>query len=265
WVLWPAWQMAMRDLGYQLTVVSRTSAFETGQDRHRSYILATPNGTPTPDVDFCPPAPCARCGDIDAVQVWRDPARTTGKWGERYDYRCPHCRGLVAPYAPTAAELLDVDHPGRLIGSPSRLASKSTARAARAFAAWGPHGQRTHPRFTPRPGTEQADALVVSYYSDDDEKGWPILAPVRTLTTTDRHALLTWPSPDATLADCHYRMISIAEQRRLQGVPDHYRFAGNQKDHARMIGNGVPIPTVKAVASPAITSIGVDIPTGAAA
>lgn len=267
WVLWGTWRMALRALDYQPIVVSRSSAFDTGQDRPRVYIVAVPNGLPLPNLTFTPLAPCRACGvDVAAVQSWRQPDRTVGRWGEQYDYRCPACSRLVAPYAPTAAEVLDVDRPGRPIGGRARpLVPNSVERAERALAAWGPNGARTHKRFTPRAGTPHLDALVVSYYSDEDEKGWPILAPVRTLTTTDRHALLTWPGPDATLQDCGYRMISLAEMRRLQGVPEHYQFAGGPRAAKRMIGNGVPIPTVAAVLRPALMSTGAIQPALAAA
>jgi site-specific DNA-cytosine methylase len=255
WVLWSTWRMGVRALGYQMVVVSRSSAFETGQDRPRIYVLAVPVGTPPPDVSFTPPAPCGRCGEVEAVQVWRRHGVTAGRWGEQYDYRCPHCRGQVAPYAVTAAEVLDVDRPGRPIGRLSRLVPASVERVERALAAWGPAGARTHARFTPRPGVARPDALTVSYYGDDGEKGWPILAPARTLTGTARHALVTWPGPGAELGDCGYRMFTVAEQRRLQGVPAHYRFAGTSRDHIRMIGNGVPIPTVRNIIRPALESI----------
>lgn len=262
WVLWPAWSLALRKLGYRVQVVSRDAAFDsTGQARPRAYVACTRTDRPAPDLTFRPAAPCPRCtGDVAAVQVFHDPRLPGGKYGPRpagdYLYGCPRCGAAVAPYARPAAEVLDVDRPGVPIGTPPRLVPKSMARAVRAFAAWGPAGRSVHPRFTPIPGSREASALVVSYYSSAKEKGWPIGAPVRALTTIDRHALLTWPSPGADLGDCGYRMLSIAEMRRLTGLRDDYVLTGSGDEQTRGIGNAIVVPTFAAVLRPVLASIG---------
>lgn len=45
------------------------------------------------------------------------------------------------------------------------------------------------------------------------------------------------------------RVISLREGARLQGVPDDWQFIGRNYPVARQIGNGVPVPLAKAVAS----------------
>lgn len=45
------------------------------------------------------------------------------------------------------------------------------------------------------------------------------------------------------------RVISLREGARLQGVPDDWHFVGRNYPVARQIGNGVPVPLARAVAS----------------
>lgn len=45
------------------------------------------------------------------------------------------------------------------------------------------------------------------------------------------------------------RVISLREGARIQGIPDSWKFYGNRTSIARQIGNGVPVPLAKAVAS----------------
>jgi DNA (cytosine-5)-methyltransferase 1 len=46
-----------------------------------------------------------------------------------------------------------------------------------------------------------------------------------------------------------HRVLTLREGARLQGVPDSWQFHGDRKSVARQIGNGVPIPLGRAVAS----------------
>lgn len=45
------------------------------------------------------------------------------------------------------------------------------------------------------------------------------------------------------------RVISLREGARIQGIPDNWGFCGDRTSIARQIGNGVPVPLARAVAS----------------
>ncbi len=56
---------------------------------------------------------------------------------------------------------------------------------------------------------------------------------------------------------------TVAVGDRVLTHRGHYQFAGKAKDATRMIGNGVPIPTVQAVLRPALTAAGITPAAGA--
>ena len=56
------------------------------------------------------------------------------------------------------------------------------------------------------------------------------------------------PSKGRYLHPSLNRVISLREGARLQGIPDHWTFAGRPYPIARQIGNGVPVPLAAAVA-----------------
>lgn len=56
------------------------------------------------------------------------------------------------------------------------------------------------------------------------------------------------PSKGRYLHPVENRTLSLREGARIQGVPDHWMFAGRPYPVARQIGNGVPVPLARAVA-----------------
>lgn len=78
-----------------------------------------------------------------------------------------------------------------------------------------------------------AGRWIVSYYGSS-KVGKPASEPVGTLTTRDRHAVLT--DQGGVL---HYRMLNRAEQVRLMGFPDTYRWTGTGTEITKQIGNAV--------------------------
>jgi len=57
------------------------------------------------------------------------------------------------------------------------------------------------------------------------------------------------PSKGRYLHPYENRVISLREGARIQGIPDSWGFCGDRTSIARQIGNGVPVPLAKAVAS----------------
>jgi len=121
WVLYGAWLKAWTDLGYEYKELFWNSMFfhPTPQSRDRLYVVLWRKGMPAPNLDYRPPAWCARCeGNVDAVQSWKNPTKKHGKWGSRnqYVYRCPVCAGEVTPYYYCAYNCIDWSIPTIRIG-----------------------------------------------------------------------------------------------------------------------------------------------------
>lgn len=51
------------------------------------------------------------------------------------------------------------------------------------------------------------------------------------------------------LPDGSVRYFTIREMARLQGLPDNFSFPGNWTESTRQLGNAVPVPLAKALAS----------------
>ena len=73
----------------------------------------------------------------------------------------------------------------------------------------------------------------------------------------DSHRKLDWNKPAFTIKENHgsiaihpeeIRMINLREAAALQDFPHEYEFVGNNKDIAKIIGNGVPRSMARAVA-----------------
>lgn len=129
WRLWDSWLHAMHALDYEHEVVYFNSmfAFPTPQSRDRLYTVFWKRGNRKPNLDFRPPAPCPKCGVVEAVQTWK-----RGKWGRykaQYFYRCPTCHQEVTPFYYAAMNCIDWSLPAERIGDRTRpLKPKTLAR-----------------------------------------------------------------------------------------------------------------------------------------
>lgn len=78
--------------------------------------------------------------------------------------------------------------------------------------------------------------FIIVYYSSDYAGGWQTLdVPLRTITTVDRFALVTW------VDDVPYmRMLQPSELlRAMSGGNDHQLPFGNRRQQVKLCGNGV--------------------------
>lgn len=91
-------------------------------------------------------------------------------------------------------------------------------------------------------GPKQSFLLV--YYGTDGGGGWQSLdAPLRTVTTLDRFALVR-PSKRGH----EMRMLQVPELRKAMGIPASFKIAhGTRRDQIKMLGNGVCPPVMRAV------------------
>jgi len=60
--------------------------------------------------------------------------------------------------------------------------------------------------------------------------------PLPTLTTVDRHALIT---PEEMLPDCGFRMLVPQELKLAMSFPQSYIITGNKSEQVKQIGNAV--------------------------
>jgi DNA (cytosine-5)-methyltransferase 1 len=132
WPLFHWWLQGMELLGFRHQIVSVTAAHVGGEGnehaaqwRDRIFVVFTRAEMRAPDLAVRPPAWCPECGeDVAAVQSWRINRKTRrphtiGKYGQQYDYRCPHtkCRNrIVEPYVRPAASVIDWTDLGTRIG-----------------------------------------------------------------------------------------------------------------------------------------------------
>lgn len=117
WELFPDWLRMMDHLGYQHRILSINSMFHhpTPQSRDRIYVVFWRNGIPAPDLEHRPVAPCARCGNVEARQAWKN-GRTVGKYRQQYIFVCSRCGAEVRPFYFAALNALDLTLPATRIG-----------------------------------------------------------------------------------------------------------------------------------------------------
>ncbi|HEY5411403.1 MAG TPA: DNA cytosine methyltransferase [Caulobacteraceae bacterium] len=86
--------------------------------------------------------------------------------------------------------------------------------------------------------------FLIVYYGSDRAGGWQTLdRPLRTLTTLDRFALVTWENGEARM-----RMLQVPELMAAMGIDAPYRMErGTRRDKIRILGNGVAAPVMQAV------------------
>lgn len=310
WILWPAWFTAMKAMKYRARVVYLNSmhaqALGPGapQSRDRMYVVFWLEGEKTPDFDRWtrPMAHCAQCDrTVRAVQAWKNPERTYGKYRAQYVWRCPtaRCHAEVFPAVRPAADAIDWSLPAQRIGDRARpLAEKTMRRIRDGFAAYarpllvpveGREGKSARPADQPmrtctarnetgvavppymvelRGGGSNhrrvsdplatvcasgnhhglvAPDLVLPYYGNASAR--PVVEPIPTVTTVDRHALLQGGAV-AAVEDLGFRMLAPAEYAAAMAFPGEgserpYIWLGTKRERVRMAGNAVTPPAAR--------------------
>jgi DNA (cytosine-5)-methyltransferase 1 len=89
----------------------------------------------------------------------------------------------------------------------------------------------------------EGEPFLIVYYGSDYAGGWQSLrSPLRTVTTLDRFALVTWENGEP-----HMRMLQPAELMRAMGGPNtpHKLPFGTRRDKVKLCGNGVCSPVME--------------------
>lgn len=95
-------------------------------------------------------------------------------------------------------------------------------------------------------GVGKSEPFLMVYYGTDGSGGWQSLdAPLRTITTLDRFALVE-PGPKGHTM----RMLQVPELARAMGFsPDYMIGRGTRRDRIRLMGNGVCPPVMQTIVS----------------
>ncbi|QCW22250.1 DNA methylase [Gordonia phage ThankyouJordi] len=176
WVPFRAWLMAMDCLGYDHHIVMLNSmhaqTFGPGapQSRDRMYVVFWHKGNPRPDLGRIvrPNAICAECGPVAAMQAFKKPGSSWGRYRAQYQFRCPSvkCRNsIVEPLYRPAADIIDWTLEGQRIGDRAKpLAAKTMARIQAGIDRyWSP--------------------LLFPVEGREGKQAQPVSAPSRTMTT----------------------------------------------------------------------------------
>lgn len=128
--------------------------------------------------------------------------------------------GLVTAERKTARDIINwkADYPVTLLRKPGR-AEATLARAERAIAELG-----------------SGVPFLIVYYGSDYAGGWQTLdAPLRTVTTVDRFALVTWKGMAP-----YMRMLQPDELLlAMGGTSEHVLPHGSRREKVKLCGNGV--------------------------
>jgi DNA (cytosine-5)-methyltransferase 1 len=123
------------------------------------------------------------------------------------------------------------------------LHGTSTARPVSGVCGTLMAGGNHHGIITDRAVDDRLNRAFLAVYNSTDT-GHPIDAPSPTLTTVQRHALLTAAAHADTVPDINdwfFRMLHTDELRRIGGFPaaEQYTLLGSQRDVSRMIGQAM--------------------------
>lgn len=234
WGGYQAWLDNMKRLEYRAQILYFNSMFAPAfpapcyESRDRWYAVFSLDGVPMPDLDIRPPAYCKQCNrQVGALQSWKSLKRW-GAYGEQYVYVCPACGKKVVPFYHPAKEVLNWELPTPPIGTRKK-----------------PLVEETYQKI--RQGLERyrhLSSFLMSYYGTAIYR--TVDDPIGTVTTRDRHALITIPRPDASVDECGYRMLTFDESRRAMGYPSSFRFECSKTEALRQIGLSVT-PAVAAL------------------
>jgi len=172
---------------------------------------------------------------VQAVQVWKN-GNKYGTYGEmgQYLYHCPLCvTREVVPFHSAASTVIDWRLPIERIGDRKvPLAEKTITRIEVGRRIFGD---------TP---------YLVEYYGNSTVA--PLTSSLGTIPTVEKHGLCL---PGATLEDCRYRMLQLAEIGKAMAFPPNYILKGTSKERHKQLGNAVTPPTVKMILQRLIASL----------
>lgn len=277
WVMFEAWLMAMKSLGYEHKIQYLNSmhaqhgGLPAPQSRDRMYVLFWLKGNTAPDVEkyFRPKAYCPNCDEVvDAMQVFKK-AEQWGRYRAQYVYRCPKvtCKNaVVEPGWLPASHAIDWTLRGERIGDRKKpLADKTLARIRAGLAKYGdqrlaidsvrgsqiitPVDREAFATQTTSYTRGLLTPLIMRNNTGGAEMTTPIHETMRTLTTAGHQSLLV-PVEGREGKQAQH----VHEAMRTQTTRNETGLLTAPQDHMLMeyYGNGQKHPTSKAI--PTITT-----------
>ncbi|MFD7645729.1 DNA cytosine methyltransferase [Kitasatospora sp. NPDC059795] len=98
--------------------------------------------------------------------------------------------------------------------------------------------------------TRETEALLVPYYGNGTAT--PVERPAPTVTSVDRHALVT---AEPAVEECLFRMLSPAEIGAAMAFGRDYTVLGNKREQVRQYGNAVTPPAAEVLMSALVEAI----------
>jgi DNA (cytosine-5)-methyltransferase 1 len=93
----------------------------------------------------------------------------------------------------------------------------------------------------------------MAYYNNGQIRD--VSQAVPTVTTKDRHALVTSTSPLPDVADCGFRMLSPKEIQSAMAFPASYVLTGTHREQIKQLGNAVTPPVMKLLIERVVASL----------
>lgn len=90
-------------------------------------------------------------------------------------------------------------------------------------------------------------AWLLSYYHNGSLT--PVDEPVSTVTTLERHALVTAPNERPRVEDCGFRMLEPHEIQAAMAFPRDYVVTGTRREKVKQLGNAVTPPVMRLLVS----------------
>ncbi len=98
-------------------------------------------------------------------------------------------------------------------------------------------------------------AWLMTYYQTGQMS--PVASPVPTVTTLERHALVTAQEQpeEMRVEDCGFRMLQPREIQAAMAFPPEYVITGSRKDQVRQLGNAVTPPVMRLLMERCLASL----------
>jgi len=204
WMYMRMWRLMVAAADYCIHEVcynsahAQASGLPAPQSRDRWYCVGHRKNIPCPDLDkwLRPPAHCPKCDmTVSAIQLYKDPNQTFGKYRQQYLWHCPRCTTVVEPAVLPAAAAIDATDLGTRIGDKP---TKDFYSRSGEFLGHGPLAPKTMARIAGgidkwERGLFDSPALIVPVEGRDGKHAMDGAAPLRTLTTRRETSVLFAP------------------------------------------------------------------------
>ena len=83
----------------------------------------------------------------------------------------------------------------------------------------------------------------------------PLEHAIPTVTTLERHALVTSAQPTTHIEDCGFRMLAPQEVQAAMAFPPDYILTGTRREQVKQLGNAVTPPVMRVLVERVLASL----------